>query len=444
MIHRLFIIGLGIIFFQIEMASSATLSPYGPSIKQICSDAKNLKKIETLGELRDTIVETCQQYVATESANRIHPLVRNVIDILGTLPENLSTDDDIFYVDPKRKAEKEKLKNALDRLASAIMIEKRKSSNQAVPGPLRVRLHDLMDRFGKESAKAREAKARNLDEYRQRYLTAMIDTLKLTAEGRKAVDCWQNFRDDPFVGAEFVAPPPGAVGGITAMFVARDAKNSSTLPLIQEEKYFTPPNDGKRRYIKRIIFNPDSDPIEVLHTLEHEMQHSCSVKEDTKLRDAYLDQENIVRRRQETCCPDNNITPACAACFQAEEAKLDQIKRARDQDAIVDECRAYSSQVQFYKEMAQADPGLVCNYHYSSTAFSNQVISSAQFQSATEKMLTEGTFALLMGRDYSMTKGSTLLPQNLFLDFARGGPPPTQLRPELILKLRAAGCPLAR
>ncbi|MBI2519074.1 MAG: hypothetical protein HYV97_01595 [Bdellovibrio sp.] len=429
---------------SISPAMGAALSPRRPSVQQICSDDKNLKKIETLGNLRDSIVETCHQYETTENANRIYPLVRNVIDILRTLPENLNTDDDVFYLDPKKKVEKEKLKNALNQLANAIMIEKRKSSNITVPGPLRERLHDLMERFGKDSAMAAAAKARNLDEYRQNYLTAMIDTLKLTPEGRKAVDCWQSFREDPFVGDEFVAPPPGAVGGITAMFVTREAKNRNTLPLIREKKYFTPPNDGKRRYIKRIIFNPDSDPIEILHTLEHEMQHSCSVKEDLKLRDAYIDQEDILRHKQETCCPDNNITPACSTCFQSEQAKLDQIKRARDQDAIVDECRAYSSQVQFYKEIAQADPGLVCNYHYSSAAFNDQIVSSAQFQAATETMLNEGSFALLMGRDYSLTKGSTLLPQNLFLDFTPGGPSPTQLRPELIIKLRDAGCPLPR
>ena len=421
----------------------ADLSPRMPYIQQLCNDKKDLKKIDKFIELRESIVEHCRLYASSENAHQIVPLAKSVVDILRSLPDNLNPDDAIFYIDPKKKAEKEKLKKALDLLAAAIMLDRRRSSTETASGPLTNKLHDLINRFGKNSAIAAAEKTKNPDEYRKNYLKAMMDTMNLTQEGRKALACWQNFREDPFVGEEFVAPPPGAVGGITAMFVARDAKHSNKLSVIQESKYFTPPDDGKRRYIKRIIFNPDSDPIEILHTLEHEMQHSCHLKEYTKIKDAYLDQEEILRKKQESCCPDNNLTPTCTTCFQAEQLKLDLIKRERDQDGIVDECRAYSSQVQFYKEIAQADPGLVCNYHYSSGAFNNQVISSAQFQAATEKMLRDGTFALLMGRDYSMTNGSSLLPQNLFSDFKPEGPPPTQLRPELIVKLRNAGCPLA-
>ncbi len=424
------------------LADTNSLFPSEPRIQQMCQDNKDLKKLENLSELFETITLTCHQFVGSPSAVRIVPLARNVMSILRNLPGNLEPDDDVFYSDPKKQQEKAKLKEALDQLAAALTSEKRTTSQAVTSNPLTNRLHDLLDRFGKTSQKAAAAKAKNPTEYRTQYLASMMDTLKLTPEGRKAIACWESVREDPFVGEEFVSPPTGVPGGITAMFVARDASMPNNLPSIQERRYFAPPNDGKRRYIKRIIFNPDSDPIETLHVLVHEMKHSCNVKADTFLRGQYLDQEEIVRRKQAECCPNNEITPQCKTCFQAEQTKLDLIKKERDQAGIVDECRAYASQVQFYKEIAQADTGLVCNYHYTSGAFNNQVISSAQFQSATEKMLREGTLPLLMGRDYSMTKGSSLLPENLFLDFKKGGPAPTQLRPELIQKFRDAGCPI--
>lgn len=418
-----------------------SLMPTGTSIDQICSSSAKPKNIRSLRELQESILQTCRENESRAGGDKIVPLANDALDILRQFPDDMSIEDNSFDPQAKNYDKMKALQEKLDQLATAVGNDWRKSSFEAPKSPLGNRLRSLREEFGPDSPTAKAEKAKDRKGYNQRMLNRMMDTLRMTEAGKKALKCWENKPGAPVVGDEFVVAPPG---GNTAMYVTvNTALYEEHDVLLSTGKKPSKPKKGEApTFVRRILINPDSDPIELLHTLQHEMIHSCGAAHDCKTNTDYQKEYAASQARSAACCPGDKPTPECMACYDKEEKHMASFNRSKDQDGLVDECRAFSAQVEFYKELAAADPGLVCNHQYRSGFYDNQIVSSGQYQAGSEKYLREGDFGLIVGRAYSIPKGAPLNPRNLFSDYVPGGPPPTKLRPELVEKLKAAGCPV--
>ena len=116
------------------------------------------------------------------------------------------------------------------------------------------------------------------------------------------------------------------------------------------------------------------------------MQHSCiAVKEDTALKILILIKNLFLTANVDSCRPDKeNMTPASHRLLPLEQDKLDLTSASAIRTALWMNVVPMPHR-QFYKEIVQADPCLVCNYHYSSAAFNNQLFPRPTSAGATEK-----------------------------------------------------------
>lgn len=286
--------------------------------------------------------------------------------------------DDVLSSVSKLKSDPA-LDTALEKLSTALNKTDRKVASSRST-PLSLAMKSLVDKWG-------DSKVRSNPANRNAYINDLNHILQQTKAGRDVLNCFAQAKGPLISGEQIIDfPEEHKAKGIAMSF-----------DLVED-----PENPGK--YIKTIYFNAEHSPIMALILYAHEMKHGCNsnviAQNDEKLKDPSQDFTKIYQNR------------------------------------AVDEIRAYRVSVEFFKELAQEAPDLVCNNYSTSTIFGRQVLSSAEYNAKLDEMYQDGTFPQYLISKYS-AMGS--IPAKYVFKTGKIGKQTKSLRDDLIQSLKAEG-----
>jgi hypothetical protein len=208
----------------------------------------------------------------------------------------------------------------------------RKVCNGTQPTPENKKLAEAINILnGPEFSTAAKRKS-----VKEKYFQALKNVIAATTFGEHLTECLDNAKDSRFKNeGAFIAAK--SFDGPSAMF-----------------EY--PLDSGSGKYVRTIEILAKEQPLSAISFVAHEMQHSCHASEDLS-----LDQNGA----------DNST---------------------RDQDALVDELRAYKLQADFFFELAQQS-SLVCEKEASpSMLFPGRSFTMQDLLAEIDESIHAGTF----------------------------------------------------
>ncbi len=215
------------------------------------------------------------------------------------------------------------------------------------------------------------------------YIHDLMSFLQQTDTGKKITECFKKDADPTFFepGYEILSPSE-------AKLKYGEDFSKTTMQFIN----IKPKGSQKRKRL--IVFNTEIPPIEASLLLIHEMQHGCDAK---------------------------SFFASCSTQ-----------KNTCDRDRIGLEAKGYFVAQTLFKELAKADPGMVCNQAYVSPFLGNQVVTLADYYYFIEKNIDSGEFSKWQAIHY-IEKGFYNF--DSVMEWSPGSPFGFKLKPEVLMNV---------
>ncbi len=364
------------------------LSHAASPIYNLCPNTRKLNEVTRPQELAKAMCKLQGNYLGEKS---VVALTNSILKTLGRLEnaqlENLADwqKDDILNFD-------------LERLSNRLSYLNQSDKASLASTPLQKALDNIKNKWSDE-------KVRTLPENNVQYIADLKHALSLTKTGKKVSECYEKAKG-PLISREEVVE------------LSEDFKQHGAQMAFSAE----PDDKNPGKYIKRLYFNSQVEPFEALMMMGHELQHGCNSLNQIRLKSLL------------------NDLPVSDSQNADEMKKEAAIFEEIEQDNAVDEMRAYRVTANVFKDLAEASPELVCGQKTKSIIFGKQVLSSAEYAANIEDKIEDGTFPQYIISKYAAHGFYT--PKNV-LTVDENGNPTSQLRPDLIKKMKAEGVRVA-
>jgi hypothetical protein len=296
-------------------------------------------------------------------------------DVLKVISRLKASGDDAFSpwdTDLTLKVVLEDLSNTLNQV---------KPKSMAAPTtPLGRAVKNLMETWGNSEVRSKPSN-------RKAYLNDLNHILQMTQTGKEVLDCYAKAKG-PLISGEQIVDFP------------EEQKERGLAMAFQVNP--DPAKPGK--YIKTIYLNVEPSPISTLTSYAHELRHGCSSSRHAE-------------NRQKMKNPKQDLSKEF-------------------QDRALDEMRAYHTEVEFFKELAQSAPDLACNEYSTSAIFGTQVLSSSEYRATIDEMFQDGTFPRYLISKYAELE---LIPADAVHKSGPDGSQGKELSDDLIRSLNAEG-----